>query len=216
MPATPCRAAYFTVKEQVPHLWPVSKMLAPWPMGERFFWETKRGVLSYVIARPLMTAVSVVTNIAGGWAGRDCVGRAQLGGNGVAGAAWPPCRRDLLPGRGLRLRQGERGTARAQEPAGRHAAPRASQEPPPGAGRCRLCGTCASGLALLWGGVGVANSPPAAAAALLCAGVYGEGEFRRDRAYPYVALVNNFTQMWALYCLVLLYQVRALGPQQQA
>jgi hypothetical protein len=36
--------------------------------------------------------------------------------------------------------------------------------------------------------------------------VYGEGEFRRDRAYPYVAAVNNFTQMWALYCLVLLYR----------
>jgi hypothetical protein len=90
------------VKEQVPHLWPLSRVLPPWPMGERFFWETKRGVLSYVIARPLMTAVSVVANIAG---------------------------------------------------------------------------------------------------------VYGEGEFRRDRAYPYVALVNNFAQAWALYCLVLLYQV---------
>lgn len=89
------------VKEQVPHLWPVDKILAPWTMGETFFWETKRGVLSYVIARPLMTAVSVVANIAG---------------------------------------------------------------------------------------------------------VYGEGEFRRDRAYPYVALVNNYTQMWALYCLVLLYK----------
>ncbi|PSC68080.1 transmembrane 184C [Micractinium conductrix] len=93
--------AYFMVKEQVKHLWPLDRFLAPWPMGERFFWETKRGVLSYVIARPLMTAVSVVANIAG---------------------------------------------------------------------------------------------------------VYGEGEFRRDRAYPYVAVVNNFTQMWALYCLVLLYQ----------
>ena len=40
----------------------------------------------------------------------------------------------------------------------------------------------------------------------LPAGVYGDGEFRRDRAYPYVAAVNNFTQMWALYCLVLLYR----------
>lgn len=104
-------AAYFMVKEQVPHLWPLSRVLQPWPMGERFFWETKRGgegpprdaatgagmhhptgiaaarqpphaaavcccnmflnhrnragVLSYVIARPLMTAVSVVANIAG-------------------------------------------------------------------------------------------------------------------------------------------------------
>ena len=36
--------------------------------------------------------------------------------------------------------------------------------------------------------------------------MYGEGEFRHDRAYPYVALLNNFTQMWALYCLVLLYR----------
>lgn len=41
---------------------------------------------------------------------------------------------------------------------------------------------------------------------LLCAGVYGEGEFRSDRAYPYCQVVNNFTQMWALYCLVLLYR----------
>lgn len=49
----------------MPHLWPVDRVLAPWPMGERFLWETKRGVLSYVIARPLMTAVSVVANIAG-------------------------------------------------------------------------------------------------------------------------------------------------------
>ena len=29
------------------------------------------------------------------------------------------------------------------------------------------------------------------------------------RAYPYVALVNNFAQAWALYCLVLLYQASA-------
>ena len=36
-------------------------------MGEEFFWETKRGVLSYVIARPLMTAVSVVANAAGAY-----------------------------------------------------------------------------------------------------------------------------------------------------
>ena len=36
-------------------------------------------------------------------------------------------------------------------------------------------------------------------------GVYGDGEFRRSAVYPYCALVNNFTQMWALYCLVLMY-----------
>ena len=57
------------VKEQVPHLWPVDRLLEPWAMGEQFFWETKRGVLSYVIARPLATAVGVLANIAGGWVG---------------------------------------------------------------------------------------------------------------------------------------------------
>ena len=54
----------------------------------------------------------------------------------------------------------------------------------------------------------LASHPPPTAPPSPAAGVYGEGEFRRDRAYPYVAVVNNFTQMWALYCLVLLYQVR--------
>ena len=54
---------YFSTKEQVNHIWPMSKCLRPWRMGEEFFWETKRGVLSYVIARPLMTAVSVIANI---------------------------------------------------------------------------------------------------------------------------------------------------------
>ena len=93
--------SYYSTKEQVPHLWPASRVLAPWRMGEDFFWETKRGVLSYVIARPLMSAVSVVANLAGG---------------------------------------------------------------------------------------------------------YCEGEFSLGCAYPYVALVNNCTQMWALYCLVLLYK----------
>lgn len=91
---------YYSTKDQVEHIWPMNYVLKPWAMGEEFFWETKKGVLSYVIARPLMTAVSVVSNLAG---------------------------------------------------------------------------------------------------------VYGEGEFRADRAYPYVALVNNCTQMLALYCLVLLY-----------
>ncbi len=37
-------------------------------MGEDFFWETKKGVLAYVIARPLMTLVSVVCNLFGEFA----------------------------------------------------------------------------------------------------------------------------------------------------
>lgn len=101
--------AYYSTKEQVQHLWPIKGWIRPWRMGEEFFWETKRGVLSYVIARPLMTAVSVVANIGG---------------------------------------------------------------------------------------------------------VYCDGAFKADCAYPYVAFVNNCTQMYALYCLVLLYDAthRELSP----
>jgi hypothetical protein len=37
--------------------------------------------------------------------------------------------------------------------------------------------------------------------------VYGDGELRYDRFYPYSALINGVAQFWALYCLVLMYQV---------
>ena len=40
------------------------------------------------------------------------------------------------------------------------------------------------------------------------AGVYGDGEMRYDRFYPYSALINGVVQFWALYCLVLMYQAR--------
>ncbi|KAM0942114.1 putative organic solute transporter subunit alpha/Transmembrane protein [Dioscorea sansibarensis] len=36
-------------------------------------------------------------------------------------------------------------------------------------------------------------------------GVYGEGEFKWNRGYPYMAFVLNFSQSWALYCLVQFY-----------
>ncbi|KAJ4834721.1 hypothetical protein Tsubulata_007677 [Turnera subulata] len=38
-------------------------------------------------------------------------------------------------------------------------------------------------------------------------GVYGDGEFNWHHGYPYVAIVLNFSQMWALYCLVQFYNV---------
>ncbi|XP_024972422.1 protein LAZ1 homolog 1-like isoform X4 [Cynara cardunculus var. scolymus] len=38
-------------------------------------------------------------------------------------------------------------------------------------------------------------------------GVYGEGKFERGYAYPYLAVVLNFSQSWALYCLVQFYSV---------
>ncbi|KAM7507857.1 hypothetical protein LguiA_018310 [Lonicera macranthoides] len=38
-------------------------------------------------------------------------------------------------------------------------------------------------------------------------GVYGEGKFEWRYAYPYLAVVLNFSQSWALYCLVQFYSV---------
>lgn len=38
-------------------------------------------------------------------------------------------------------------------------------------------------------------------------GVYGEGKFGWRYAYPYLAIVLNFSQSWALYCLVQFYSV---------
>lgn len=38
-------------------------------------------------------------------------------------------------------------------------------------------------------------------------GVYGEGEFKWYYGYPYLAVVLNFSQSWALYCLVQFYTV---------
>ncbi|XVE97878.1 hypothetical protein REPUB_Repub03eG0056700 [Reevesia pubescens] len=38
-------------------------------------------------------------------------------------------------------------------------------------------------------------------------GVYGDGEFKWYYGYPYITVVINFSQMWALYCLVQFYDV---------
>ncbi|KAL2939790.1 Protein LAZ1-like protein 2 [Bienertia sinuspersici] len=38
-------------------------------------------------------------------------------------------------------------------------------------------------------------------------GVYGDGEFKWYYGYPYITVVLNFSQMWALYCLVQFYNV---------
>jgi hypothetical protein len=49
------------------------------------------------------------------------------------------------------------------------------------------------------------------------AGVYGEGEFRWDAAYPYLSFIVNCSQIWAMYCLVLFYyalkdELKGLNP----
>ncbi|KAL3572734.1 hypothetical protein D5086_026638 [Populus alba] len=38
-------------------------------------------------------------------------------------------------------------------------------------------------------------------------GVYGEGKFEWRYGYPYLAIILNFSQTWALYCLVQFYSV---------
>ncbi|KAH0653150.1 hypothetical protein KY290_031436 [Solanum tuberosum] len=38
-------------------------------------------------------------------------------------------------------------------------------------------------------------------------GVYGDGKFNWHYGYPYITVVLNFSQMWALYCLVQFYNV---------
>ena len=36
-------------------------------------------------------------------------------------------------------------------------------------------------------------------------GLYTEGQIRLNNVYVYTTLVNNFSQLWALYCLVLMF-----------
>ncbi|XP_011078102.1 protein LAZ1 homolog 2 isoform X1 [Sesamum indicum] len=45
-------------------------------------------------------------------------------------------------------------------------------------------------------------------------GVYGDGSFKWYYGYPYITIVLNFSQMWALYCLIQFYNVthRRLEP----
>ncbi|KAF7386431.1 hypothetical protein HZH68_013563 [Vespula germanica] len=47
-------------------------------------------------------------------------------------------------------------------------------------------------------------------------GVYGEGEFRADVAFPYMIALNNLSQFIAMYCLVLFYRANseALKPMK--
>ncbi|KAJ1526070.1 hypothetical protein ONE63_009236 [Megalurothrips usitatus] len=50
--------------------------------------------------------------------------------------------------------------------------------------------------------------PLTTAISFICelSGVYKEGEFRGDSAFPYMIAINNFSQFIAMYCLVLFYK----------
>jgi Organic solute transporter Ostalpha len=43
-------------------------------------------------------------------------------------------------------------------------------------------------------------------------GTYNDGSLSYDSLYTYVSIINATSQMWALYCLVLMYQVRYRVP----
>ena len=44
--------------------------------------------------------------------------------------------------------------------------------------------------------------------------MYGDGSWRVDRGYMYIFVVNSFSQLWALYCMILFYTAtrEELGP----
>ncbi|GIL57644.1 hypothetical protein Vafri_12839 [Volvox africanus] len=50
-------------KPQMQHMWCLQYVLYPWDMGTRFLWECKKGVLNYVILRPICTALAFITDI---------------------------------------------------------------------------------------------------------------------------------------------------------
>mmetsp|Transcript_17910 Transcript_17910/g.53931 ORF Transcript_17910/g.53931 Transcript_17910/m.53931 type:complete len:416 (+) Transcript_17910:871-2118(+) len=58
-------AAYFSTKQNQEHIWGVQYIWPVWPMGGEFFWHCKKGVLVYVIVRPLMTVVTTLSMLAG-------------------------------------------------------------------------------------------------------------------------------------------------------
>ncbi|CAH8588530.1 unnamed protein product [Schistosoma haematobium] len=54
--------------------------------------------------------------------------------------------------------------------------------------------------------------PLTTAIALICemVGVYGEGDFNFRHAFLYLTIINNVSQIWALYCLVMFYRCTRL------
>lgn len=58
-------AAYYSTKQDKEHIWGVQWFCNPWPFGGPFFWHCKKGVLGYVIIRPLMTVVTTTAMLMG-------------------------------------------------------------------------------------------------------------------------------------------------------
>ncbi|KAF8072632.1 hypothetical protein HT031_000292 [Scenedesmus sp. PABB004] len=64
-------AEHLEAKAPIKHLPPFDRCLPPWRMGQEYIWETKKGVTSYVIMRPLCTALALVTSPFGAYAEGD-------------------------------------------------------------------------------------------------------------------------------------------------
>ena len=48
-------------------------------------------------------------------------------------------------------------------------------------------------------------------------GVYGDGQILNPLvAYPYLALLNNVSQAWAMYCLIIFYRATQEGSRPSA
>jgi hypothetical protein len=52
--------SHFTAKGLIPHLFPLNMFWQPWS-GREFLWSTRRGILNYVIVRPLMTFFALIS-----------------------------------------------------------------------------------------------------------------------------------------------------------
>ncbi|GLC71802.1 hypothetical protein PLESTF_001168600 [Pleodorina starrii] len=50
-------------KPQVQHLRPARWLLRPWDMGSKYLWECRKGVLNFVIIRPVCTGIALITDI---------------------------------------------------------------------------------------------------------------------------------------------------------
>eukprot|EP00199_Chlamydomonas_sp_CCMP681_P000604 CAMPEP_0119112536 /NCGR_PEP_ID=MMETSP1180-20130426/40661_1 /TAXON_ID=3052 ORGANISM="Chlamydomonas cf sp, Strain CCMP681" /NCGR_SAMPLE_ID=MMETSP1180 /ASSEMBLY_ACC=CAM_ASM_000741 /LENGTH=467 /DNA_ID=CAMNT_0007100083 /DNA_START=261 /DNA_END=1665 /DNA_ORIENTATION=- len=53
---------YLSFKPPMKHFPPFKWLLKPWPMGRSFLLQTKKGVMNYVILRPITTAIALITD----------------------------------------------------------------------------------------------------------------------------------------------------------
>eukprot|EP00300_Choanocystis_sp_HF-7_P005694 c14223_g1_i2.p1 GENE.c14223_g1_i2~~c14223_g1_i2.p1 ORF type:complete len:247 (-),score=53.85 c14223_g1_i2:273-1013(-) len=85
----------------------------------------------------------------------------------------------------------------------RHLVPFCHARPWPMAGRCEFFDKCRLGVSQY---VVIRIATSIVAISLTIGGWYKQGNLSPTQGYLYVAIVFNFSQCWALYCLVMVYQ----------